>query len=192
MSVRGGTLFSLKMNILFPVLASILFGSVAAALVSHFLTSFRADSEYRLRKLEELYLAVEASSRDLRLHYHHMLNVAEGTRSWEDAAEKGDALMIDFQRDHHTAKMIASIYFPDLVYVVDRMGEVADQLHKTIDSFRAERIEGNDYPAYQSEFAAASQAVRQRKQEVCEKIVETSKDVRRGWFRTLLRSATSW
>jgi hypothetical protein len=180
------------MNILLPILASVLFGSVAAALVSHFLTTFRADREYRLRKLEELYMALEAASRHLRLLYHLMTKVADCTMSWKDAAQKSDTLTGEFQRDQATAKMIASVYFPDLVFVVDRLQEVADQRFNTIESFRVAHVHGKASPGYRTQFQAAFVSVLKRKREACEKVIEISKDVRRGWFRTLLNSATSW
>jgi hypothetical protein len=181
------------MNFLFPVLASVLFGSVAAALVAHFLTTFRADLEYRLRKLEELYVALEASVRHVRVIYHDMSNVALGALSWKDAVAKGDRLMSDFQRDHSTATMIASIYFPDLVYVVERIRDFVEEFHtETIDPFTAVHVDGVKLPPFQRQFKTARADLRKRMQEACEKVVETSNDLRRGWFRTFLRSATSW
>lgn len=181
------------MNFLLPVFASVLFGSVAAALVSHLLTSFRADQEYRLKKLEELYVAIEASVRHVRMIYHSLINVAHGALSWKDAVVKGDALMVNYQRDHSTATMIASVYFPDLVCVVERLGNFVERFQaEQIVPFRAQHVDGRQSPTYEAEFKAARAELRKRKQEACEKVVETSNDVRRGWFRTFLRSATSW
>lgn len=179
------------MNFLLPALASILFGSVAAALVSHFLTTFRADQEYRLKKLEELYVAIEAASQHLRFHYYNMRNVASGILPWQESFEKGNALLLDYRREYSTATMIASIYFPDLVYVVGLLQVEAEKVSATVESLRNVYVNGQAYPDHEKAFAAAIQEARRRRNEACDKVVEMAATVRRGWFHRLLRRATS-
>jgi hypothetical protein len=63
---------------LIAALVSILFGSVAAAIVSHLLTISRADKEYKLKKLEELFIAVQFWCNHLKKVY---FNLGEGCSS---------------------------------------------------------------------------------------------------------------
>ena len=77
------------MQILIPALiaavVSMFFGSVAAAIVSHFLTVSRADKEYRLKKLEELFIAVQFWCNHLKKVYFNLSEVAANNLTWNGA-----------------------------------------------------------------------------------------------------------
>jgi hypothetical protein len=180
------------MNILTPVLitalVSALFGSVSAAVFSHLLTSFRADKEYRLRKLEELYLTVESAGRNLRISFHYWAEVAGGVMLWIDAVDRGQVPLLDFQREHSTAMMIANIYFPDLAHIVDRLAQLARDVDGKVNAFRVVQIDGMQFPSYESEFSAAAEEMKKRQQEACEKIIDASQEVRRGRLFGRLRA----
>jgi hypothetical protein len=76
---------TLVLPAMIAAIVSILFGSVAAAVVSHALGAARGDKEYRLKKLEELFVSIECACRNLIIHYHYLWNVTDPVMTWAEA-----------------------------------------------------------------------------------------------------------
>lgn len=172
------------MNLLLPSLIaaviSVLFGSVAAAFVSHLLASRRAEYEFRLKKLEELYLAVEAASRNLLLHFDILKNVARGSISWADGLARGGPLLVEYSTRYAVAMMLCKVYFPGLIHPVELIGALEFSCKETLEKFTSAYKPGFALPEYAKAYEAAVIELKNRRSNAYERVFEAAEELRNG------------
>jgi hypothetical protein len=176
------------MNVLLPVvtaaLVSMLFGSVAAALISHVLSSRRSEREYRLKKLEELQGCVAAWCIDL-VHLHHGWGeVARGTQTWNLTVEQSNEGRRGAWGRCATALTIANLYFEELVPSVEQIRKVHVDMETNLDVFSKAQEDLVPNVHFEKEFDDAIERIEGDLQDnFNERLYEAARQIRR---RTLL------
>src|SRR5690349_19631697 len=107
-------MFSVLSQIVVPLL-TIAFSGLLSAYITHHLAATKADKEFQLRKLEELYAAVSTFCTNYSVTMLPLLPAMRGAMSYAEV-EKA----VHQYRDNtagkqlDTAEMLIRIYFPDL------------------------------------------------------------------------------
>src|SRR5437763_11656686 len=118
-------------DILVPALVaaavSIFFGSASAALLSHVLSSYRAEKEYRLKKLEELFSAVQTWVHLQRIYHFRLCDIATAETTGNEGVELANRAGEQAQREFYRAFMISKIYFGDLTHSLNRIRDLENK-----------------------------------------------------------------
>jgi hypothetical protein len=171
-------------DILLPAIVaaavSVLFGSASAALLSHVLSSFRAEKEYRLKKLEELFSAVQTWVHLRRIYHFRLCDIATAETTGNEGVELANSAGEQAQREYYKSLMISKIYFEDLTPPLDRIRECEEKGREIAARFVSEQVNGNKYPAYQQAFDDVCSNLIKFRDEFDEKLFEEAKRVTRG------------
>jgi hypothetical protein len=178
-------------DILLPALVaagvSILFGSASAALLSHTLSSYKADKEYRLRRLEELFSAVQTWVHFKRIYYFHLSDIATADTKGDEGVELANSAGEQAQREYYRAFMISTIYFEDLTHPLNQILNLDTEGQELLARFAKEQTDGMKYPSYDEAFERARSELLKRRDEFNEKFFEEAGRVKRGrmldWFQ---------
>jgi hypothetical protein len=170
-------------------IVAIFFGSFSAALVTHLLTSYRADKEYRLQKTEELFNALHGWNKHQRYYYHQYQLIAGGYVDWETGVKAATAESVAMFPYYATVSIIANVYFPCLVPSIEGLDKFHTEVNVVIDRFR-ESVQ-KVAPSYETEFERADKRSRDLRREIDEKVFELARAVRRGSVLTWLRDFQS-
>ena len=104
-------------NLLIAAVVALLFGSVTASVLSHFLTGHRADKEFRLKKLEELYNMAEVALRDYQNLYtsckFNTDHYAKATEALYDNSIEIIKRYDPVEPSYSVMKIIVNLYFND-------------------------------------------------------------------------------
>lgn len=137
------------MQILIPALiaavVSMFFGSVAAAIVSHFLTVSRADKEYRLKKLEELFIAVQFWCNHLKKVYFNLSEVAANNLTWNGARLRDVPRIEQAEASYAAALMLSNVFFKDLTFPLERIIELRNELLQLLTKFKTIQQDGSAF-----------------------------------------------
>ena len=173
-------------------LLALIFGGVTSAFVTQVLASHRADKEYSLKKLEEL-------SKQVNLYCQHLHNVifnfydlANALMAWEELAAKNKGENDALTYGEGAMESLTGIYFPDLVYPLNRLKELADSVALAGVNFRRVQSDGEKCPTELANFVKASDTLLTIQKEFQLKIYETANSIREGsvvrWLKARLDS----
>jgi hypothetical protein len=170
-------------DVLLPALVaaavSVLFGSASAAFLSHTLSSYRAEKEYRLKKLEDLFSAVQMWVHLKRIFYFRLSDIATGDSTGNEGTELANNAGEQAEREYSKALLIAKIYFNDLTYSMDRIRTLEDEAADTAARFITEQTDGTKYPVYDEAFGRTRGDLLDRRDAFHEKLFEEAEKVRR-------------
>jgi hypothetical protein len=117
---------------------TILGSGVVSAVVAQKLATSRAEREFRLKKLEELYSAVHRYCNHLTTANFMWLRVMSGELNYNEGLE---LLLKQAQsvndRSHETAVMLINIYFPELRQSFQALLERRDRIGRIHGQFKA-------------------------------------------------------
>jgi hypothetical protein len=178
-------------DILLPALVaaavSILFGSASAAFLSHTLSSYRADKEYRLKKLEDLFSAVQTWVHLKRIFYFRLSDIATTETKANEGVELANSAGEQAHREYCRAFMISKIYFVDLTHPINRIHQLDKEGQELAERFIKEQSDGCKYPSYDEGFEGARSELLKSRDEFNEKLFEEAAKVERGrildWVR---------
>ena len=108
--------------------------------------------------------------------------------TWDQALQNGTPLVTEAHRELSVALMIANIYFPDLVYALDRLSKLDNIMDLKRETLRIRGKSGTQFDASLADFESGSTQMKLRRDETAEKIFDTAKEIRRGRLITWLRS----
>jgi len=165
---------------LIAALVSILFGSVAAAIVSHLLAISRAEKEYRLKKLEELFIAVQFWCNHLKKVYFNLSEVAAGHVTWNDGLLRNVPRIEEAEKSYATALMLSNVFFKDLTFVLEQITKLVDELYVVRTQFKANHQDGRAMPEYVTQFGQGVNRFEQLQNEFNEKLYQVAVDTNRG------------
>jgi hypothetical protein len=142
----------LLITTLISAVVSVLFGSVAAAIVSHFLAISRADKEYRLKKLEELFIAVQFWCNHLKKVYFNLGEVAAGHLPWNEARLRDLPRIEQAEASYATALVLSNVFFKDLTFPLEQISKFVDELWMLRTQFKAIHGDFHPLPDYVTQF----------------------------------------
>src|SRR4030095_1516904 len=96
-----------------PTIITILLSGISAAFLTHLFTQRRADREYRLKKLEELCLALDA-------HANWVIQWLVAT-SAHDYSQGPAPNPGEDAKNYNTLTMLTHIYFPSLIPALQKL-----------------------------------------------------------------------
>jgi hypothetical protein len=113
------------------LLITVLASGVVAAYVSHRLATTRADKDFRLKRLEELFISLDKFSSNYNATMAPMMPVMRGAIPFARVQE-----LIEKNKDAEagtslkTVEMLVRIYFPELRVMYDELIKIRDKIAK--------------------------------------------------------------
>jgi hypothetical protein len=142
-----------------------------------------------LKKLEELFLAVQAWTRHLRLIFYYLSETARGVYNWEKGIGYANEQREHGQPHFATAKMVSNVYFSDLTHVVNLIEKFDIDMHAEMSLFLEQYLQGTaNLDDYKTKFDRAEKRAKELRNEFNEKLYRAAADIRRGRIWTWLRN----
>ncbi|HEY3853607.1 MAG TPA: hypothetical protein VGO67_04350 [Verrucomicrobiae bacterium] len=165
------------MNDFQTVVSAILGSSVGSAVVTHFLTSRRAEIEFRRKKLEELWLASDRYCTTASSSYAAYSQVFNGLLDFNQAQ---DLFIKHMEKTMNpdaakTLNMVAQIYFPKLIPHVSAVVEAVFALSTVVNNVRSAHNAGNSLSYFSPAFNAAMLNADSKKQSLMTEMSKITK-----------------
>jgi hypothetical protein len=163
------------------------------AVISHLLSSRRADKEHRLAKLEEVVASMQKSTVNEDKTIHYYMETANGHLTWTEAVKLSDTFLQEASPFKRLAVAICSIYFDDSAQICRRTVIANSGVSVRLAKNYKDSFPSGGYaivPAFRSELEAARAALHAAQQEFEQKVLETAKRISRGrlldWLKEIL------
>jgi hypothetical protein len=179
-------------QIVVPLL-TIAFSGLVSAYIAHRLAATRGDREFRLKRLEELFLASDKFFMHYVVQIMPYMPVMQGRLPFAKAKE-----LIDKHSDKQgseqlrTMEMLVKIYFPRLRDAYDKLVHHRDFIGtRFLSPFLTRVHKGDTCPDLFEGFSTAIQEIRKANEELAEAIWQEAERTRGNRIRRTLRKLTS-
>ena len=184
-------------NLLIAAVVALLFGSVTASMLSHFLTGHRADKEYRLKKLEELYNLAEVALRAYQALFSFCKNNTDRYTVTNAVYENSEEIIKRYdspEPSYTIMKVIVNLYFNDELLPAYKYAYEARIAYRkvakmAIQDCQETRGKGN-YEYLANELAVACDNVLKSHEEFIERLLRNSIELRQepviAWLKRMI------
>ena len=158
-------------------IATILCSGVVSTVITHRLSTGRAEREFRRKKLEELFVAIHRYCTKLTTWNLVSLRVMRGELDYSQAQQIRTESHTAEDNSHETIIMLINIYFPELLPAFDAVLKRRDQINRIQHEFRDAYRRGESGEPFAHPLAQELTAIDVDEKRITEELFQLSKAV---------------
>jgi hypothetical protein len=165
------------MDLLIPLI-SILGSGVVSAFVAQKLINSRTEKDFKRKKLEELFLAIDKFCVSLSMAHFAWTRVAKGELTYNEALD----LIINLDKKEYsgvfqTAQMLTILYFPEMLPAFKKILDIRARLTALQFEFKTIYKEIGPIPEFANKFSIELIAVEQASEQFKNGLAEIAKNI---------------